>query len=228
MHTTLATAAFILALAGPDSAEVQRAVQTALGRADYQRRLPYGDAVERETPPPPPPRRRRAAPAPEPAGAPARMPVISLPPVVFWVLAAGIGLGLVFWALGEFRRATRATPASPAAVDAGSAPPREPRRRARPPVLDDAERLAAEGRFAEAIHALLLMALARLSPAPALTAREVLRGASVVTEARDALHTLVNESERVHFAGGAAGITDFQRCREHWQRFSAACRPARA
>lgn len=224
MHTLLASGALVLGWAGPGTAEVQRAAESVLARTDYQRRLPYGGAE---------PdggaglRLGRAAPGAD-EGTPRPLSV-SVPPMLVWILAAAAGLALVLWARHEFGHATRlpSLAADESETD-GRAPPTLPRRGPRAPVLDDAERLAAEGRFAEAIHALLLGSLARLAPARALTAREVLRQADVGDEARSALAALVGEAERVHFAGGAAGAGEFERCREHWRRFGAARRAARA
>ena len=92
--------------------------------------------------------------------------------------------------------------------------------------LSEADQLAAEGRFSEAIHLLLLVAMARLRRelgprvAPALTSREVLRLTPIPGEAADPLSRMVSLSEINHFGGRQAGEPDYRSCRDDFLRFN--------
>ncbi len=89
--------------------------------------------------------------------------------------------------------------------------------------LDGAERLAAAGRFAEAIHALLLETLAALSRAaqlaPSLTSREIVARVPLPERARDALVGLVLAVEVSRFGGAPAGERDYRACLERFHAF---------
>jgi hypothetical protein len=137
------------------------------------------------------------------------------------VVALAGGLALLIWMLPR-RRARE-----PVAPGTGQSQVRSPAPRAVP----DHERLAQQGRFAEAIHALLLRAfvdLGRRTSAPGLaasrssTSREVLHSTS--PELRQALAPLVGSVERVHFGAGSAGIEDYTACVGQYRSFAAACR----
>ena len=140
------------------------------------------------------------------------------------ILVAVLALGLAFL--------LRRLP--PPAAAPGVAEARLAVRRARTPSArapDDPELLAREGRFAEAIHALLLRALLELtrrtgSPAasPAATSREVLRGAGLAPDAKEALAPLVGAVEWMYFGRGTAGAEEYAACAEHYRRFREACR----
>lgn len=86
-----------------------------------------------------------------------------------------------------------------------------------------AEALAAEGRFAEAIHALLLDTLAALSRAarlaPSLTSREILSAVPLPPAAREALGGLVAAVERSRFGGAEAGEGDYRACHARFRAF---------
>jgi hypothetical protein len=89
--------------------------------------------------------------------------------------------------------------------------------------LDSAERLAAAGRFAEAIHLLLLETLAALSRAaqlaPSLTSREIVARVPLPARARDALLGLVLAVEISRFGGAPAGERDYRACLERFHAF---------
>ena len=92
--------------------------------------------------------------------------------------------------------------------------------------VQEADALAAEGRFTEAIHLLLLVAMDRLKQelgarvAPALTGREVLGLAPIPTTAAAPLGRMVLLSEIKHFGGRAAARRDYDQCRHDFLRFS--------
>ncbi len=89
--------------------------------------------------------------------------------------------------------------------------------------LASAERLAAAGRFAEAIHALLLETLAALSRAaqlaPSLTSREILSRVPLPERAREALAGLVLAVEISRFGGAPAGERDYRACLDRFHEF---------
>lgn len=100
--------------------------------------------------------------------------------------------------------------------------------------VPDPEQLAASGRFAEAIHALLLRALvlaARrldLSWPRSLTSREILRRGKLPDGASSQLGQLIQRVEVHHFGGQEPVAEDFTRCREIYQRLSSELNGGRA
>jgi hypothetical protein len=91
--------------------------------------------------------------------------------------------------------------------------------------------LAAEGRYAEAIHVLLLDTLAALSRAaslaPSLTSREIVALAALPEQAREALAGLVAAVEVSRFGGAEPGRDEYQACLARFDRFLASYRVAR-
>jgi hypothetical protein len=89
--------------------------------------------------------------------------------------------------------------------------------------IASAEALAAEGRWAEAIHALLLETLAALSRAarlaPSLTSREIVARVQLPDPARDALSGLVLAVEVSRFGGAAAAEDDYRTCLGRFHAF---------
>lgn len=100
------------------------------------------------------------------------------------------------------------------------------------PHLDRAENFAREGRFAEAIHELLLQALADIRAlhgtalAPSLTSREILREPSLADTARTALRLLIGRVEWTWFGLRAAESADYQAGRADLDQLRQALRPA--
>jgi flagellar basal body-associated protein FliL len=87
-----------------------------------------------------------------------------------------------------------------------------------PRPLSEAERLASEGRYSEAIHILLQRTFEALRDhsglviAPWMTSRELQRRASIGEDARVALAALVDAVERSLFGVHEAGRDDYERC----------------
>ena len=112
--------------------------------------------------------------------------------------------------------------AEPAPGQDGPAPER-PEREAGPS-LRDAERLAAEGRWSEAVHALLLAAVGRLCTrfsvpqARSRTSRELYRLLPLQGEAREAFAGLVRTVEVSLFGGTELGPEDYQSSLERFRR----------
>lgn len=155
-----------------------------------------------------------SVPVPESAG-----PVLGagayLARMVFTVLLVAVGVLLVGWivrALWQWTGRRRPGEASPQAAEAGASlePEREPE-------LADASRLAAEGRYGEAIHALLLAAIhhfaarAHMQVPPSRTSRELARLLPLGTESRPVFNELVRAVELYLFGGVDAGAEDYER-----------------
>ncbi len=103
--------------------------------------------------------------------------------------------------------------------------------------IASAEALAAGGRWAEAIHALLLETLQALSRAarlaPSLTSREIVARVPLPERARDALSGLVLAVEISRFGGATAAEGDYRACLGRFHAFlesyrAGAAPPARA
>jgi hypothetical protein len=89
--------------------------------------------------------------------------------------------------------------------------------------IESAERLAAIGRFAEAIHSLLLETLSALAKAariaPSLTSREILGRVALPADAREALSGLVLAVEVSRFGGAPAAEEDYRACLARFHAF---------
>ncbi len=98
--------------------------------------------------------------------------------------------------------------------------------------LGDADELARRGRFAEAIHIMLLRTLQELARsaavrvAPATTSREILARVPLLADARSALAGLITAVEITHFGDEPASAADYERCRQQFHVFAAAFRSA--
>jgi hypothetical protein len=132
------------------------------------------------------------------------------------LLAAGLAAVVVVAAMWLWRRLRGHVPdVTLASPESGSAPIAIP--------TTSAEALAAAGRYAEAIHALLLDTLTALSRAarlaPSLTSREIVARALLAPAAREALASLVAVVEVSHFGGVASGEGDYQACLARFHTF---------
>lgn len=187
--------------------EVRRRADRILTTPGYQTALPA--AGETEEPPP-----RRAL------GPLAALLVRAL----FWLTIAA-AVVLVLYLLWDMlaRGGRRRSPSAETDPPARAAPPGE----LDAPPLADPEALAREGRFGEAVHALLLAAFARLAEhrraplPPNLTSREVLALGELDGEPRTALAELVAAVERFLFAGRPLGEADWKRCRRAFRELHA-------
>jgi hypothetical protein len=95
-----------------------------------------------------------------------------------------------------------------------------------------ADELARQGRFGEAMHALLLQSLAdvrrRLDEqfADSLTSREILRNTKLPGEGREPLREIIARVERTHFGEYAAGPQDYRACRDRFAELERALHAA--
>jgi hypothetical protein len=143
--------------------------------------------------------------------------------VLGWLLLTAIVLALLYYAAsisGGWRWRAKEVSADPDAM--------EPMNFESGNVKDwlrEAEKLAAEGRYAEAVHFLLFSSFddirRRLNTAlrPAWTSREILSEVSLRGSAQTALSQLVDTVESSEFAGRPIGSADFSKCRDSYARF---------
>jgi hypothetical protein len=133
--------------------------------------------------------------------------------LIFSVLLVVIGVLIVTWIAREILRRRRgADPRKDAVagIVAVATPEQEP-------AFEDTSRLAAEGRYAEAVHALLLAAIrhfaerSRTPVPPSRTSRELVRLLPLGPEAREAFAELVRTVELSLFGGGAVEAADYER-----------------
>lgn len=143
--------------------------------------------------------------------------------LVFWAGLA-VGAALVSWfiirELMMLRLPSRRAREKAAAVDWRPEPAQA---RA---LLEDADRLAAEGRFDEAVRLILHRSIDDLAGRrpgvvrPALTSRDIAGLPAMPTGARAAFEAIVRAVESSLFAARPARTEDFDRCRAAYARFA--------
>jgi hypothetical protein len=196
-------------------AEVRARARAALEDPRFQRALPSHDESAD-------PKRRRGA---DETGAPGggddpldvSLPVLGagavLGTVIFIVLLVVAGVLIVGWIGRELLARRRG--AEPRTSPEAEASPASTGERAL--VFDDASRLAGQGRYAEAVHALLLAAIrhfaerSRTAIQPSRTSRELVRLLPLGPEAREAFAELVRTVELSLFGGADVGPEDYER-----------------
>jgi hypothetical protein len=203
----------------------QEEVERIYREGGYERELPFH-------PPPPKPRpeprageneplrdtNRRTTLDPRPAESPP--PEIPPPPsgalarfleALPWIAIAVVAVLLIVRTLPRLRVGKRAAPVT----DAGAGPP-APESGGDPTSLSEAERLARQGRYADAIHALLLSAIEKIRAgkpvASSLTSREVLAAAELSAGGRSAFRRLVRSVEITRFGGRPADAAEYEAC----------------
>ena len=197
-------------LAAPEAAEVDAAVERVFASDEYQTELPGSPVIEAPVRTPERPRRRASQPRdPDPVDADGLRP---MGPVLLWLFAGVLGVAVAVWLAREFRARQRAR----AAIAAAAAKPEETVPVAAALRVADHERLAHEGRHAEAIHALLMAVLAAIGRAhagmrPAWTSREILRLLKLEDGAHRALRSLVGLVEVTRFGGAPAREEEYRR-----------------
>jgi len=139
------------------------------------------------------------------------------------VLICVVGLAALAWLawslLAPWLRARRAR----AGV---TAPEWSPTPQAALALLEDADALAAQGRYAEAVHLLLQRSVADIGAArpdwlaPSSTAREIAVLPALPAAARQAFATMADEVERARYALRAPGLGEWQRARGAYAAFA--------
>ena len=197
-----------------DRADVDAAIDSVYASADYQRHLPGVQEPEPTTS------------AEETLPEPIRLDwlAVILEPLTYVLLAAAIVFVLfaAYRSLQNMRLRPRRTDrdgTDPTAYDGAGGPivPAATR-------FGDAEALARQGAFAEAIHVLLLAVVdamrsrANQEVVPALTARELIRRVTLDEPRRQDFAGLVERSERGHFGGRPADKSAFDECLQRAHR----------
>ena len=198
---------FSLALAQSASADVAETLERIYAEQDVQTEMPENALGE--------PRRPASIPAPDPLAG-----MVGTMLFVACIVALLLALALTTdWAPLRQRLSGRRE-RNARAADEGA--------EQLPDWFPQADGLAAEGRYAEAVHALLLGVLSlprsgeRRWPAAA-TAREIARHLR-----SDDLRQLVAAAELAHFRGQPASMDDFRRCRTRAVRLRESASPAGA
>ncbi len=143
-----------------------------------------------------------------------------------WAVLAVVGLAAVWFAIRWLRRHgfTR--------VDTAPSPrqlsPWQPSARQARLLLEDADRLAAQGRFGDAVHLLLLVSIQEIGErqpgivAPALTSREIGRLPALSVLAQRIFSGIAQVVEHGRFGGRAIGQAEFAQCRSAFEQFTRA------
>jgi len=187
-----------LAILSPALAETQTPAETQQAAADAARRLDLQTELPRDLEVEPP------------SGH------FTLPAELFWLVLIG-GVALILYSLRDeiplwrwsARRGWTEGDAGAAALES-TAPEA---------VAAAADDLARQGRFSEAMHALLLQGLAdvrkRLDEqfADSLTSREILRSTRLPERGREPLREIIARVERTYFGEYSAGPQDYAACR---------------
>lgn len=149
-------------------------------------------------------------------------------PVFKWVLL-GLGVLLAGYLLWRLLAPVFDRPRQSAAAEPEWAPDRAEALA----LLEDADRLAAEGRYDEATHLLLRRSVAQIAAArpdwvePSSTARELAALAALPDAARTAFAAIAERVERSLFALRSLGAEDWQAAREAYAEFALQRLPGR-
>ena len=145
--------------------------------------------------------------------------------ILFWIGVAALAALILYFLVREIVRYQRSKAAEPEGRETAVSDWRPPVARARA-LLSDADRLAAEGRFAEAVHLLLYRSLEDIDAKrphtlkPALTSRDILTLSVLPTVARRTLGRLVETVEWSFFGGRRVDAKDFSACRLAYEEFA--------
>lgn len=139
------------------------------------------------------------------------------------IVLAVLGVALILWRIAAPIIADRRR-----ADDAPAEPEWAPERAAAAALLEDADRLAAAGRYGEAAHLLLQRSVHHIAEArpewvhPATTAREIATLASLPDRARHAFGVIAVRVERSLFALRDLDLADWQAARSAYADFALA------
>ena len=145
--------------------------------------------------------------------------------ILFWAAIAALISLILFFVARELLRHYRSRAPKGAGTDDVVPDWRPPVARARA-LLSDADKLATEGRFAEAVHLLLFRSIEDIDTRrphavkPALTSRDILDLRALPAAARQALARLVGTVEWSFFGGRPVDAGDFSACRRAYEEFA--------
>jgi hypothetical protein len=144
--------------------------------------------------------------------------------VLFWLGVAALAALIVFFVARDALRHHRSKVPKPEGED--TATDWRPAVACARALLSDADRLAAEGRFGEAVHLLLYRSLEEIEAKrphtlkPALTSRDIVSLKALPAAARRALGRLVETVEWSFFGGRRVDAKDFSQCRLAYEEFA--------
>lgn len=146
--------------------------------------------------------------------------------ILFW-LGLAVAVGLILFFIGrEALRVRWPERFGPRKAKAAAAEPWRPTEAQARALLEDVDRLAAEGRWAEAAHLLLhrsIQDIQGLRPhlvRPALTSRDIARLPALPDAARTAFTGIAQVVERSRFGGAPVDADDFAQCRRAYEAFA--------
>lgn len=152
----------------------------------------------------------------------------AMAPMLSYVFWGGLALGvlLIAWLIArDLLRARRGETVAPSSLS-GAEPAWRPSREKAQALLSDADALAAQGRFAEAAHLILIRSIddfASRRPGavkPALTSRDLAGAESMPQDARRTFAVITEAVERSLFGGRDIDAEGFARCRRAYEDFA--------
>ncbi len=237
---------------GPGSDDIQRAARKVFSDGDYQSELKLRDPADGRSLIPPGagengvdeaviersdrPRRpsadrsgrRRPVDRPQPrqrdSSPSSSMDLSGVFEVLAWTVLAVVVVLLVVWLVNALAGYNKNVVAKKEKKDP-AVPSTETTAAALVRPKSEAELLADEGKFGEAIHVLLLLTIAELARRkkdlhPALTSREIVVKVPVPGPARPHLSSLVDAVEHSLFGGLEPGRPEFDACLAHFNEFA--------
>lgn len=145
--------------------------------------------------------------------------------VVFW-LGLALTVALVLYAIVREVVRLRSPRARPETPDVGGQPEWRPQADAARDLLNEADRLAAQGQYAEAVHLLLLHSVQDIEKRQpralrgSLTTREIAALRVLPEAARPAFALIGRVVERSLFGGARVGPLEFADCRRAYEAFA--------
>ena len=150
-------------------------------------------------------------------------PIIGYLLILVVVIAILVGLYIVF---GESLSLRRAQKEKKAETDLSIVPDLRPEQARAAALLEDADALAAKGRFAEAVHLLLFRSIDDIQEkrsgliGRSLTAREIGALSGIPDSVRNALSPIIRIVERSFFGGREVDAEGWQEARTSYQTFA--------
>jgi hypothetical protein len=144
---------------------------------------------------------------------------------VFWGFLI-VGAGLVLYFLLRELIATRWPSLKPGSGPQLGAEPWRPSAAKARTLLEDADRLAAAGRFPEAVHLILFRSIEDIEGkrpdliSPALTSRDIALLEGVPQSVRQTFSLIARVVERSFFGGRPVGAEEFAQCRQAYEGFA--------
>lgn len=146
--------------------------------------------------------------------------------IIFWIGLILIGAGAAYFIGREIYRFARKDRSKDAAEQAETA--YRPARELARALLEEADRLAAEGRYGDAVHVLLFRSIEDIQEHRpdrvkiAMTSREIARIPILSAPAARSFARIAATVEACHFAGKRIGADAFAECRDAYLSFAAA------